>query len=84
MSVTAKLTEKTHQLTIPCPLYDKHNSSCKQPAAPPSLQRLLCQTDEHDACPLYLSYLLRRTRMMRCDNDWLDACSNGTGRKGWI
>jgi hypothetical protein len=74
MPVAASLTETSHQLNIACPLYDKHSRNCQQSSTPAPLQRSLCQTDEHDACPIYLSYLLRRTRMMRCDNDWLDAC----------
>ncbi len=74
MPATSSLTEKPHQLNIPCPLYDKQANRCQQPTTLTSSQRPLCQTDEHDACPLYLGYLLRRTRMMRCDNDWLDAC----------
>ncbi len=73
MPVAASLTETSCQLNIACPLYDKHNRSCQQSSAPASLKRSLCQTDEHDSCPIYLGYLLRHTRMIRCDNDWLDA-----------
>lgn len=64
MPVAASLTETSHQLNIACPLYDKHSRSCQQPSNSAPLPRLLCQTDEHDACPLYLGYLLRRTRMI--------------------
>lgn len=73
MPSTVNLTEKNYQMNIACPLYDKQVGSCQQPSTAQSLRRPLCQSDEHDACPVYLGYLLRRTRMMRCDNDWLDA-----------
>lgn len=73
MPVTASPTEKPHPLNIACPLYDKQTGRCRQPSSSATLQRFLCLTDEHDACPLYLSYLLRHSRMKRCDNDWLDA-----------
>lgn len=72
MPLPVNPNETTHQLNIACPLYNKQNRSCQQSSVPASRQRLLCQTDDHDACPLYLTYLLRHSRMKRCDNDWLD------------
>ena len=74
MTSVASLTKKNYQLTIACPLYDKQAGNCRLPATAQSMRWPLCQTDEHDSCPVYLGYLLRRTRMMRRDNDWLDAC----------
>ena len=73
MTVAAHLTETSQQLNIACPLYDKQTRGCQQSSTPAPLQRSVCHSDEHDACPIYLGYLLRRTRMIRCDNDWLDA-----------
>ncbi|MBD1400182.1 hypothetical protein [Pelovirga terrestris] len=73
MPITESSTETFHQLTIPCPLYDRRASRCQRSSAEMPIRRPLCLTDEHDACPLYLAYLLRHSRMMRCDNDWLDA-----------
>jgi len=74
MPATVSLMEKPHQLNIPCPLYDKQSSRCQRSTAESPLRRPLCLTDEHDACPIYLAYLLRHSRTMRRDNDWLDAC----------
>lgn len=73
MTIAAHLNEQHYQLNIACPLYDKQSQNCQLSSTYESWQRPLCQTDEHDACPLYLGYLLRRTRMLRRDNDWLDA-----------
>lgn len=75
MLPVADLTEKKYQMSIACPLYDKRSGNCQLSTTVQPFRRPLCQTDEHDACPVYLGYLLRRTRMTRCDNDWLDACS---------
>lgn len=73
MAVAVSPNERSHQSGVVCPLYCERSNCCQCPATVTFMWQLLCQTNEHDACPLYLSYLLRRTRMLRCDNDWLDA-----------
>lgn len=74
MPITESFTETSHQLNIPCPLYDHQACRCQRSSGEIAIRRTLCLTDEHDACPLYLVYLLRHSRMMRRDNDWLDTC----------
>jgi|GEM_PF-1853936 len=60
---------------LPCPFYNREKQSCRaekneSPVAAARLQ--LCNSDEHDRCPTYLAYLLRRSRPLRSDCDWLD------------
>jgi len=60
---------------LPCPFFNSVKLSCRAarnelPVA--ETRRHLCNSDEHDSCPTYLAYLLRRTRPLRSDCDWLD------------
>lgn len=57
-----------------CPLYEGQIGRCQQSPVNMSARRHLCTSDDHDRCPAYLGYLLRRTRTLRRDNDWLDVC----------
>ena len=59
-----------------CPFYTVAGGTCLAgiPALPVSSRRkALCTSEDHDLCPTYLGYLLRRSRPMRVDCDWLDA-----------
>jgi len=60
---------------LPCPFFNFSKQSCRAtknvlPIA--EGRRQLCNSDDHDSCPTYLAYLLRRSRPMRSDCDWLD------------
>lgn len=57
-----------------CPLFQA--GSCSMLAALLTVaakRQKLCCSDDYDSCPAYLGYVLRRTRPLRVDNDWLDA-----------
>ena len=59
-----------------CPFFDPAVKSCHIAAAATAARKLresLCCSEDYDDCPRYLGYLLRRTRPLRTDSDWLDA-----------
>lgn len=59
-----------------CPFYVGKTRDCRLAAGrgivdEKKLQR--CCSDDYDDCPTYLAFLLRRSRPLRRDSDWLDA-----------
>ncbi|SHJ76376.1 hypothetical protein SAMN02745165_03110 [Malonomonas rubra DSM 5091] len=59
-----------------CPFYCAQENRCTASVAAEPLstsKRMRCCSDEYDDCPSYLAYLLRRSKALRCDSDWLDA-----------
>jgi len=63
-------------LELPCPFFAPREQICgvkEGQGQVNAARRQLCGSDDHDRCPTYLAYLLRRSRPLRCDCDWLDA-----------
>lgn len=61
---------------IYCPFFDAATAGCQISDASASLSHVrqkFCRSDDYDGCPTYLGFLLRRTRPLRADSDWLDA-----------
>lgn len=59
-----------------CPFFDLATENCqiRDTGAPLNgARQKFCRSDDYDGCPTYLGYLLRRTRPLRADSDWLDA-----------
>jgi len=59
-----------------CPFYDGAQSACRASRTRYTLNRRgqsFCCSDDYDDCPNYLAHLLRRSRALRSDCDWLDA-----------
>jgi hypothetical protein len=60
---------------LPCPFFNNLKQSCRAGGCERQVavtRRQLCNSDDHDRCPAYLAYLLRRSRPLRSDCDWLD------------
>lgn len=58
-----------------CPFYNMEKQHCGAAVAGFSVDRQrkeLCCSDDYDNCPSYLAYVLRRSRALRSDSDWLD------------
>lgn len=56
-----------------CPLFQSGYCSIIVPSCRVAVNRQkLCCSDDYDNCTRYLGFLLRRTRPLRGDNDWLD------------
>ncbi len=67
---------KLQRIEIICPFYEMGTGSCllvDSVLSDLGERKSLCQSDDYDRCPTYLGYLLRRTRPLRADSDWLDA-----------
>ncbi len=59
-----------------CPFYAGQTRSCQVTSGQGLLseaKRQRCCSDDYDECPSYLAFLLRRSRPLRRDSDWLDA-----------
>lgn len=59
-----------------CPFYVKHGRSCKLAVGcgvVSEKKQQRCCSEDYDDCPTYLAFLLRRSRSLRSDSDWLDA-----------
>jgi hypothetical protein len=59
-----------------CPFFNQQQQRCCAAVGTQALspqRKILCCSDEYDDCPSYLAYLLRRSRALRSDCDWLDA-----------
>ena len=58
-----------------CPFFSLTAGRCSLSARRPLdvQRRRHCASEDHDSCPSYLAYLLRRSRPLRSDNDWHDA-----------
>lgn len=61
-------------LATTCPFFITATGQCKinRTLTTPDRQKF-CRSDEHDGCPTYLGYLLRRSSPLRNDHDWLDS-----------
>lgn len=56
-----------------CPFYRGPQQLCSLIGeCPTARRRQLCCSDEHDRCPVYLTFLLRHSRPQRVDCDWHD------------
>ena len=58
-----------------CPFFEAATAGCQISAASATLnyaRQKVCRSDDYDGCPTYLGFLLRRTRPLRADSDWLD------------
>ena len=59
-----------------CPFYVEKNMTCKLAISRGGVsekKRQRCCSDDYDDCSTYLAFLLRRSRPLRRDSDWLDA-----------
>jgi len=59
-----------------CPFFNGEKNCCGVASIGGPVNRQRQQrycSGEYDDCPSYLGYLLRRTRPLRTDSDWLDA-----------
>lgn len=71
----SELRQLSRQLCIEvCPFYNGGTEQCKiNQITISGARREFCRSDEYDGCPTYLGYLLRRSRSLRNDHDWLDS-----------
>lgn len=59
-----------------CPFYVEKNMTCKLATSRGVVcekRQQRCCSDDYDDCSTYLAFLLRRSRPLRRDSDWLDA-----------